>query len=631
MRYIAAMTLRRIAVVVITVLLAAACGPRTRRVQRLPLPTTGSPEARRQFDSSQNRFGRDGHAQLTEEFEAIIQEFPDDPIAPYAMLYAGMAALRAGSYERALENLDKLDPAINVDAAVMQRAQLYKGLALGYLGRHTEALPLLRASGNAVNPGDDNELAEWHAAMAEASAATGAVLGAVTHYDAWWAIGRDSEKAYAVNRIEALVTTLDDATVQSGYRALKSHDGPAAAILGIRYEAALVRQGLADRAEDVADEIADARRALGMSSGTQVRSGGGDPGRLGAILPMTGRQKRIGDLAMRGLSMSSGVSAVAGTSATLRVRDSSSVASGAAAAIDDLAQQQVIAVVGPVGGKAVDRAADRAGRIGLPLVSLSSRPESQKASSSYVFHVVHSAESRARALARYATKNKIKDFAILAPKNGYGRAVGDAFAREVERLGGAIVVRVDYKPNTTSFKKDVRKLRKPWQAIFIPDRARKLELIAPALAYGNFLARPLAQRKRGGKRKVLLLSTAEGIGERYIRAAGRYSWGGVFAPGFYPDRTDSQIGPFVNSYYSSFGRLPTGFDAYAYDAGQAVLAAVRSGATNREQLSRALAGGKPAGVTGQIAFGTARTRIDDGVLYTVERLASGDFEIRALR
>ena len=58
------------------------------------VPTTGDAEARQRFLALREEFLRDGgHAQ---EFTAIADEYAGDPVAPFALLYAGVAAQQAG-------------------------------------------------------------------------------------------------------------------------------------------------------------------------------------------------------------------------------------------------------------------------------------------------------------------------------------------------------------------------------------------------------------------------------------------------------------------------------------------------------------------------------------------------------
>jgi len=633
-------TARRIAIVALLAIAVAGCpGRGKRKIMGVPLPTSGDKAALKRFETTQAKFERDGKTNTSNDFEAIVRDFPDDPIVPHALLYAGMAAVRSEQYQQAVDNLAKLEEEIDAEKPLLRRGRLYHGIALNYLGRHGEALSNLRSGEKGLNDEDKDEQAEFYAALASANAATGKILEAIEAFDYWFEVGRPSERAYVIARVRETIDRLDDASVRHAYSELENKDGPAGALLGERYAAELAGLGEAARAKRIRDDTSDARRRIGLGE-PQTAADGGNPNRVGAVLPVTGKRSRVGDRSMRGLAIAAGAYGKGGRGIgrdgipkrfRLAVRDNHSSPAHAAAAIDELAAVGVIGVVGPIDGAAVDRAAERATRHGLPMVSLSPRSSKRTSSSSFVFHVVHSAEDRARALARYAIDHDIKDFAVLKPDNNYGRAVGKAFTREVERLGGNVVVVVDYNPKSTSFKKYVRKLKKPWKAVFIPDQASRLELIAPALAASNFNARPAGSKKPKRGRGIVLLSTAEFVSDKYIRSSGRYSWGAVFAPGFYADRRDPATRRFADEYQASFGTAPTALDAYAYDAALAIRAAVEDGAESRAAVAAALATGSVRGLTGEIRFDSSRRRADRGVLYIVDRVSDDVFEIRVLR
>jgi ABC-type branched-subunit amino acid transport system substrate-binding protein len=263
---------------------------------------------------------------------------------------------------------------------------------------------------------------------------------------------------------------------------------------------------------------------------------------------------------------------------------------------------------------------------GVPVLSLAPRSGTFPG----VFALRHSAEERARSLARHAYDEGVRDFAIFAPDAPYGRVVGKAFADEVNRLGGSVVVEHRYPRGITSFKDDVKALKKPWSAVFVPDTSRTLELIAPALAAANLNARPIGDKGKHG-RSILLLSTAEGVDDHFLRSAGRYSWGAVLAPGFYPDRTDERIADFVTRYESEFGAAPSVHEAYAYDAATLVREAEAAGAGTRAELVGALRSASIVGLTGKIRFGVDGRRADPGLLFEVQQPITDQFELRALR
>jgi ABC-type branched-subunit amino acid transport system substrate-binding protein len=310
----------------------------------------------------------------------------------------------------------------------------------------------------------------------------------------------------------------------------------------------------------------------------------------------------------------------------LVARDTTSGTSAIRTEVRNLAADQSVALIGPFDGQAVNEAGTEAASVGLPVISLSPRGSSGPS----VFAIRHSAEDRARLLARHAYKAGVRDFALLAPQTSYGRAVGKAFKQEVEALGGAVVVEVTYAKNVTAFGDVVEKLKKPWSAIFVPDLASRLQLIAPALASANLHAMPRGRKSKFG-RSIMLLSTAEGVSRGFLRSAGRYSWGAFLAPGFFPDRTDSRIAEFVSRYEAEFGSEPSAHEAYAFDAARVVRHATESGASTRAEVSRALATQVVPGLTGEIRFSQNGNRGDEGLLFQVQQPISGQYELKALR
>ena len=639
-----------------------ACPGRTKRHvgANLPVPTNGNQQALERFQQSKAQFERDAHglgqpaatgdagtaaapgtaARTASEFEAIAHDYPDDPIAPHALLYAGMSALRAGQPERAATSLERLVDSPDADPLVVKRGQLFYGIALGYLGKPKKALIQLAAGRDALDTDDADERAAYDAALAEASAQTGRLADAVVAYDAWYPDGRAAEKVYVLARLRELVAEVPEADLAGAYNRLASKKGPGAALLATRLADQADARGDHDRASDLRDETESARRALGLIT-TGGAGEGGDPARVGGVLSLSGKRNRLGDFSMRGLALAAGIYNQAGAQVAtqlgfprpfqLAVRDDASEATGAAGAVDALAAQNVIAIVGPDDGRAVEHAAREANLRGVPLISLHPASELlQGVDSPFVFHVVHSAAQRARILARHAVAAGVHDFAILAPDNGYGRAVGDAFRAEVERRGGQVVVAVRYPPGEKSFQGYIKKLHRPWQAVFVPDRASTLELVAPSLAVANLYAAPLGAKVKHG-RAIWLLSTAELVDPGFLPAAGRYTRGALLAPGFYADRTDERIAEFVARYQQSFGRAPTALDAYAFDAAWAVRAAVAAGAQSRRAVADWLAGGTLVGLTGTIQFDSTHRRADDGILYTVEETHPDQYELRAHR
>jgi ABC-type branched-subunit amino acid transport system substrate-binding protein len=594
-------------IVALVCLVALTGCPRKRHTLVPSVPTSGDAEARARFLDARARFLRDGsETPDPEEFRAIAAEYPGDPIEPFALLFAGMAAQQAGDATAAAASLDRLLAIDPLESGLRQRGELYLGLARGLLGEHDRALPLLAGSEPAVET--DAERGAWIAALAHAHAASPTPLAALPWIDRWWAIATPAERAFLRGRLEQLVAGVGAEEADLVWRTLEGA-GPSVAVLGWRVAADRDAAGDSEGARGARDRARPVRRAIGLAAGADS-AGPPRPGVIGAIVPQSARQARLGDQLAQGLQV--GARSLGEMAPTIQIEDGEGAA--AADAVAALGGRHVVAILGPTDGASVDAAARRAAELSMPLLSFNPRAE-EHGGGTYVFHVMHSAEARARALVRRAARLGIKRFAVLRPETGYGTAVTRAFRAEVAAVGGEIVVDRGYPADTRSFAAIAKKLSGGWQAVFVPDQADRLELIAPALAAAGFIARPAGWKKKvPGGRAVVLMSTAEGAGDGFVREAARYAEGGLLAPGYFPGALDEAGLEFERLYFEATGKTPTAVDAYAYDAVRLVAGL---GVTDRGELARRLATAEVAGVTGALRFDPDHRRADDGVIYTV--------------
>jgi ABC-type branched-subunit amino acid transport system substrate-binding protein len=609
----------------LALLIVAACHHGTRHTLVPDVPTTGNATARSRFQDAKAKFLRDG----TEgsEFAQIVEDFPQDPIVPWAELYAGMASLKDHKYGDADAHFTKAAEA-NADAGLSTRARMFLGITKNYEGDAATARKLLAGTDQAIE--NDDERTEWLAAAAYATAAGDKPLAALPIFDQLYARVTPTERAVIVARVEDVVAGADPNLLARVYDELADRKGPSIAVVGSRLVLIAEQTGDAQRAAKLRTDLAPVRAAVGLPATiTATQAGGaaatgGNPGLIGAVIPIGSKtQSRVAEAAIAGLGLAAGAPSGTGVAAieTRKAVDQTE----AAAAVDDLASKNVVAIIGPIDGASVDAAAARAGDHQVPLISLATAPE-QRTSGAYVFHVRHAAEARARTLAQRALAKGVKTFAVLAPENGYGKAVGAAFVAAVAKGGGTVVKTVTYPRGTKSFAEQAAQLGTGWTAVFVPDQADTLGLIAPALAATGNLPRPMPFPKKViGGRPVLLLSTAEDLNDQYLVNAGRHSEGALLAPGFYPDDDDPKQKPFIDAFKAAYGHPPTATDAYAYDAAELVAAGAAGG---RAGLAQTLSAGQLAGVTGTIQFDKDHRRADPGVLYTVVQETGGVYAIR---
>ena len=620
--------MNRVILLLLLVLLGAGCPRGTRKTLVPDVPKNGDAQARSRFLEAKARFLKDGTQ--AGEFKAIVEEFPEDPIVPWAELYAGIASLKERKLPEADAQLAHVIEA-NADPGLTARARLFLGITKNYAGDAAAARKLLAGADKAVE--NDDERTEFLAAVAYSTAAGDQPLRALPVFDQLYDRVTPAERALIVARCTELVHGLDRNALERLFDEIDDRKGPSIGAVGSRLVVVYDQAGDGGRAAKMRDNMASVRAHLALPRTiTEAEVGGapaegGESGIIGAVLPLGSKEEnRIAEAAVAGLALAAGAPDGKGVTA---IETRAAVDKTASAeAVDALARQNAVAIIGPIKGSSVDAASARAESLSVPLISLATNAE-LRTSGKFTFHIRHSPDARARALAQRALAAGIKTFAVLAPESDYGKGTTKAFTDAVEKGGGKVVATVTYPTTTKSFADKTGKLGSSWDAVFVADDQTKLGLIAPALnAAGNIpRALPLPKKKPVNGRAVLLLSLAEGLDPTYIGTAGRQTVGALLAPGFYPDAADPGAKVFVERFTAAYGRAPGPTEAYAYDAAQ--LAAAASGG-GRAGVASTLASSQLAGVTGAIKFDADHRRADPGVIYTVTE-ETGGFAIRVVK
>jgi ABC-type branched-subunit amino acid transport system substrate-binding protein len=595
---------------IVLAIVLAGCPRGTRKTPVPDIPSNGDKEARTRFQSAKSKFLKDGGGSA--EFREIIEDYPEDPIVPWAQLYAGIAAVKERKYDDAAKLLQVLVDGDSPEG-LQTRGALFLGITKNYQGDGNAALPLLKRGEKAIE--GDAERTEYLAAVAYASAASNQPLRSLPVFDQLFSRVTPTEKALIVSRVEEVVAAAEPNTLKRLFDEIDDRKGPSMAAVASRLAVLADKEGKASEAQKLREAAAPARAAVGLpktiSETTTVSTSSGDSGLVGAVLPLGGNANRVGEAAVAGLGLAGGVADGKGVAA-IEIRAANDK-DGAALAVEELAKANVVAIVGPIDGDSAEQAAQRAESLGVPLLTLATRPE-RVMSGRFVFHVRHSAEARARSLAQRAIAKGVTKFAVLAPETSYGKAVSAAFVEEVKKGNGTITTTVMYPKDTKSFGSFAKKLGDGWTGVFVPEDADKLALITPALAATGSIPKPVGTKKASGGRPVLLMSTAEGLSSQYIVDAGRQSEGALFAPGYFPDDQDPNQKVFLDRFIAAYAKAPGVTEAYAYDAAQVAASAAAGG---RAALAGALAKGQLVGVTGTIQFDQDHRRADAGVIYTV--------------
>ena len=311
---------------------------------------------------------------------------------------------------------------------------------------------------------------------------------------------------------------------------------------------------------------------------------------LGCILPLQGKAQSFGRRALQGIQLAIG--AFQPPEGSFRVRliiwDSQGDPARAREGVRVLTEKKhVIAIIGPLLSHTTLAAAQEAEDRKVPIITLSSL-QGIAHKGNYVFQNSLTHASQTTTLVRYAFEELgIRTYAILYPRDAYGLTFRRLFQQEVEKLGGKVVVAVSYVDDQTDFKDVIKGMvtyeppKKPkekpkpiinFQAIFIPDDFKKINLVVPQLAYYDII-------------EVQLLGTNGWDSPELIRNSGKFIEGAVFVDGFYKDSPLPSVRSFVRSFEDTFHFSPTLLDALGFDATTVILRAISSkGAFSREDL-----------------------------------------------
>lgn len=548
-------------------------------------------------------------------YREIVAQHGDDRVVPLAHLGLGRLGVGLGRFEEALVSLDQA--ARGGDPVVAERAQLYRGVALHLSGRSAEAVttlaPLL---GHTTNPDETRLLLDTLAAAALATDAHVMALGAL---DARWDATDERERAEVLERIREIASrTLRDDEIDLAYDTLR-RSGRAWPHVAERALRRAHDTGDLERVRAIAADLTERGIPLDGALATLVsraeRIAQADLRVVGAILPLSGNAREIGQRALRGLMLAAGTPGRGpqGPDAPQLVfRDDASDPARAVRAVDELVSvHRAVAIVGPLDPACAEAAAARAAELGVPILSLAA--SELTSSSPLVFRLHPTLEEELGTLVTQANSRGARSLAILHPNTRWGQRVAAVVRREVEARGGTVVADESYAPNATTFTAEVGRVAaaNP-QAIVIADAGPRIALIAPALATVGLWApgavpatAPAPTRGRASvrPRAVEVLVPSVGLDPRLTATAGRYLQGALFAAPFFapaaaptagaPGVTtapsappSSDVAAFAAAYRAQYQSEPDTFAAYAYDAFSLVRRAVLAGAPSRAEVAR---------------------------------------------
>jgi branched-chain amino acid transport system substrate-binding protein len=554
-----------------------------------PLDVIASPNAQAEADfrAAKQAWSQGQTDDAYQRFRAFVDVWPSDPLVPMAKLSLGQIELERGQHQNALAWFKGLEK--SPDPAVSERARMYGAVARARLGEHLRALSdLTPLVGRTIVP---EETALLLMTMAGSQEAVGDKLGALETLDRaeraqLSQAQRDQAQLAATRIIDALEAELE---LPRAYELLP-RDGAPWPQVATRLLRARNEKGDIERVREIADDMREQGLTLDDELLSLVlraeRSSDADPEIVGAILPLSGRGREVGEAALRGIMLAAGVGSDADKPAhTPRIvfRDDEGDPEKAVAALNDLVSlHRVIAVIGPLSAASTPEVAARARTLGIPLITLNAADAESKAQAP-VFRLAATPREEAQALTDFALSKGARKFALLCPAGGYCDIMRSAFEKSLASKGATLLPSVSYPATQTSFVKEAAMVEKLQpDAVIIADAAPRVALIAPALNVQGLFADPTTKPAMG--RAIPFLITSVGFDASLKQTSRRSLQGAIFATSFDPDAAQA----FVEAYRAQWSTDPNLFSALGHDAYRIIQAGLRTGASTREHLGHAL-------------------------------------------
>lgn len=269
--------------------------------------------------------------------------------------------------------------------------------------------------------------------------------------------------------------------------------------------------------------------------------------------------------------------------------DGGQPAQAASLAAKECSDSKILGVIGHWNSSASLAAAPIYGRCGLPNINDDTTVK-LSGISPFEFRVFATGAIEGKILAQYAYAKGYRRTAIIYDTNDYGITLHDAFASAFKALGGQVALSDAYVEGTKNFSPDAGKVKAAnVDSTFVAGYYLETALIAKAVRH-NGITSPIL----GG----------DGIdAPQLIQLGGSAVNGIVFADDYSPQLQSPANKQFVAKWMAKYGAEPDTFAALAYDATNLLIAAMKSGATNRKAIQKWLEGETGfVGVTGAIKF-----------------------------
>ncbi|MBE9529745.1 MAG: ABC transporter substrate-binding protein [Proteobacteria bacterium] len=334
---------------------------------------------------------------------------------------------------------------------------------------------------------------------------------------------------------------------------------------------------------------------------------------LGCLLPLSGPYTSYGNKILKCIEMALDQFNSQNSRSLIKliVKDSESDPEKAVLAVNELSEERVGAILGPV--TTHEAAALEAQEKRIPIITLGQK-ENIATLGDYVFRNFITPEMQVQAIVSYAIQVlEINRFAILYPDDKYGTTFMGLFQDEVEAYGGEVIRAEPYHHDQTDFAEPIKKLAETqtklpeqpeeetensdsepaldFEAVFIPDGPTTSGLLVPQLAFYDVVG-------------VHLFGTNLWHSDRLIEMAKQFIQGAIMVDGFFAGSNSQKVKDFVEMFEETFDEKPGFIEAVAYDTAMILFDLVsRNDIQSRSEIKNEIMNLQDfQGVTGTTSF-----------------------------
>lgn len=287
--------------------------------------------------------------------------------------------------------------------------------------------------------------------------------------------------------------------------------------------------------------------------------------KVGVLVPLTGRYEKHGQEILDGVKCAVGFEGLCGefTGVQLIVKESGFTPFQVRQAVEDLVNDGVVAIIGPLSGSLSIEAGIAASEKGVPIFPITQKTNLM-AQGGMIFQVGIQPHQQIEALVEQAMNKGHKSFGVFYPDNDYGKKMTQLFEDEVHKRNGKITAKASYRRRAPDPYAQVRKLKDSlgrldplsgglgFDALFIPDSYTSINALVGALEFN-------------GIRGVPLLGTT-GWNDPSLKPEISEKFPGSFFVDLYDGTSNAgDVKNFREKFMQSFARYPRVLEAYGYD------------------------------------------------------------------